>query len=212
MANTLTVLVLMVFVSRISCTTSPRDSAANNMNIEHNTNNNLVYKVAGMGSILVAGGVGVSMPLLLRNVKAFQPETPIHFVIKAFAAGVILATGFIHILPDAFQSLTSPCLSKNPWTTFPFAGFIAMVAAILTLTMEAFATGYHTRSELQKPQPLDDTENNNSAIVTMLQRSNSSTLLRTRIVSQVPLLSFLVLVILQKQCQQVLGWLMHYRH
>ncbi|KAL0306087.1 UNVERIFIED_CONTAM: Zinc transporter 1 [Sesamum radiatum] len=53
-------------------------------------------------------------------------------MIKAFAAGVILATGFIHILPDAFRTLTSPCLGENPWGKFPFAGFVAMMAAIGT--------------------------------------------------------------------------------
>nr|POE75036.1 isoform 2 of zinc transporter 8 [Quercus suber] len=50
-------------------------------------------------------------------------------MIKAFAAGVILATGFIHILPDAFESLSSPCLGQNPWGNFPFTGFVAMLSA-----------------------------------------------------------------------------------
>lgn len=190
-----------IFVYGISCTSSCDSPAKNRQEEEqeNGTHNNLVYKLVGIAAILVAGAIGVTMPLLLRNIKALRPETPIHFLVKAFAAGVILATGFIHILPDAFDSLTSPCLSKKPWSNFPFAGFIAMMAAILTLTMEALATGYQTRSELQKPQPLDhyrdhdDMENNNSAghvhapgsAILMLERSNSSTLLRTRIISQV---------------------------
>ena len=31
--------------------------------------------------------------------------------VKAFGAGVILATGFVHMFPDAMNSFTNPCLS-----------------------------------------------------------------------------------------------------
>ena len=142
-----------------------------------------------MASILIASAIGVSLPLLLKNVSALGPERAIYFLIKAFAAGVILATGFLHILPDAYDSLKSPCLSENPWGGFPFTGFIAMMAAILTLMMEAFATGYHKRSELRKAQPVNGDEESDgghlhgSAFV--LERSNSSDLIRQRVISQV---------------------------
>jgi zinc transporter 1/2/3 len=111
---------------------------------------------------------------------------------------VILGTGFIHILPDAFESLTSPCLGQNPWEKFPFAGFVAMLSAIGTLMMESFATGYHKRLELRKPQPVSgdheensDQDDNGAAGVHIrgpafaLKRTNSSDLNRHRIVSQV---------------------------
>ncbi|KAL3523138.1 hypothetical protein ACH5RR_015972 [Cinchona calisaya] len=153
----------------------------------------LEFKLIGIGSILFASALGIFTPLLLKNLRALQAESGLHFLIKAFAAGVILATGFIHILPDAFESFTSPCLGENPWGGFPFTGFVAMMAAIATLMLEALATGYHRRAELQKPQPLDGDEENNvvnagphvhgPAIV--LERSNSSSLIRNRIISQV---------------------------
>ncbi|XP_057510502.1 zinc transporter 8-like [Actinidia eriantha] len=152
----------------------------------------LNFKLVAIASILVASALGVCIPLVLNHVPALQPESGPHFIIKAFAAGVILATGFIHILPDAFDSLSSPCL-KSPWEGFPFAGFIAMMAAIGTLMMEAFATGYHKRAELRKAQPVngDDEESGahaghvhgHSAII--LQRSDSSDLIRNRVISQV---------------------------
>lgn len=152
----------------------------------------LEFKLIGIGSILVASALGVCTPLLFKNVRALQPETDLHFLIKAFAAGVILATGFIHILPDAFESFTSPCLGENPWGGFPFTGFVAMMAAIATLMMETLATGYHTRAELQKPLPLDGDEEDNEANAghvhgptILLDRSNSSSLVRNRIISQV---------------------------
>ncbi|KAK0598791.1 hypothetical protein LWI29_038032 [Acer saccharum] len=73
--------------------------------------------------------------------------------IKAFAAGVILATGFIHILPDAFESLTSPCLNENPWRRFPFSGFVAMMSAIGTLMIDSFVTGYYRRQHFDDHKP-----------------------------------------------------------
>lgn len=71
-------------------------------------------------------------------------------MIKAFAAGVILATGFVHVLPDTFSTLTSPCLVKNPWKKFPFAGVIAMFSSIGTLIIDTVANGYYKRSHFEK--------------------------------------------------------------
>lgn len=105
----------------------------------------LKLKVGAIASILFAGAVGVSLPLLGKKIQTLSPENDMFFMIKAFAAGVILATGFIHILPDAFDDLTSTCLNENPWGKFPFTGFVAMMSAIGTLMIESFATGYYKR-------------------------------------------------------------------
>ncbi|XP_059450121.1 zinc transporter 5-like [Corylus avellana] len=106
----------------------------------------LEYKLAAIASILIAGAIGVCIPILGKTIPALRPEKGVFFIIKAFAAGVILSTGFIHVLPDAFESLTSPCLDEKPWRTFPFAGFVAMTSAILTLMVDAFATSYYRSS------------------------------------------------------------------
>ncbi|KAJ4814182.1 zinc transporter [Rhynchospora pubera] len=101
-------------------------------------------------AILSASAVGCAIPALGRWFPAISPEKDYFFLIKAFAAGVILATGFIHILPDAFDKLTSPCLPESPWQDFPFAGFGAMVAALGTLMIDTVATGYFSRRHFKK--------------------------------------------------------------
>ncbi|KAJ3700344.1 hypothetical protein LUZ61_004049 [Rhynchospora tenuis] len=101
-------------------------------------------------TILSASAVGCAIPALGRWFPGISPEKDYFFLIKAFAAGVILATGFIHILPDAFDKLTSPCLPESPWQDFPFAGFGAMVAALGTLMIDTVATGYFTRRHFKK--------------------------------------------------------------
>ncbi|KAK4765609.1 hypothetical protein SAY86_026699 [Trapa natans] len=101
-------------------------------------------------SILIAGALGVSLPIVGKRVPSLRPDNNVFFLIKSFAAGVILATGFIHILPDAFESLANPCLSGSPWEDFPFAGFVAMMAAIGTMMIDTFVTGYYKRSHSMK--------------------------------------------------------------
>ncbi|PRQ30105.1 putative zinc/iron permease [Rosa chinensis] len=155
----------------------------------------IIYKIVAIVSVLVSGALGVCLPFLVKiNIPFLHPDNDFYLLIKAFAAGVILATGFVHVLPDAQESLASPCLSQKPWGKFPFTGFVAMVSAIGTLMMEALATGYKKRSALSKPQPLDGDEEahhvHGSALV--LESSNSSDRIRNRIISQVLELGIIV--------------------
>ena len=113
----------------------------------------LKYKAVAIASILFAGAVGVCIPVLGKKIPVLSPERSIFFIIKAFAAGVILSTAFIHVLPDAFDSLTSPCLGENPWGEFPFTGFVAMMSAIGTLMVDCLASSYFTRLHLNKALP-----------------------------------------------------------
>ncbi|KAE8654115.1 Zinc transporter 5 [Hibiscus syriacus] len=76
-------------------------------------------------------------------------------MIKSFAAGRILATGFVHILPNAFETLTSPCIKTSLWGKFPFSGFIAMMSAIGTLMIDAFVTGYYKRRHSSNHKQVD---------------------------------------------------------
>lgn len=63
-------------------------------------------------------------------------------LVKAFASGVILATGYMHVLPDSFDDLRSECLPENPWRKFPFTTFVAMLAAIFTLMVDSFSISF----------------------------------------------------------------------
>ncbi|GJN20299.1 hypothetical protein PR202_gb07659 [Eleusine coracana subsp. coracana] len=98
-------------------------------------------------SILFTGALGCSLPALGRRVPALRPQGHLFFLIKAFAAGVILATGMMHILPDAFDKLSSESLAAG-WRNFPFAGLGAMLGAMGTLIIDNVATGYFTRQNL----------------------------------------------------------------
>ncbi|XVF71148.1 hypothetical protein PTKIN_Ptkin12aG0013000 [Pterospermum kingtungense] len=123
-------------------------------------------------------------------------------MIKAFAAGVILSTGFIHVLPEATESLTSPCLNENHWGRFPLAGLVAMTFAIGTLMVDAFATSHFSKSHIKQIVGDEEktgehehenhihvhthaTHGHSHGSIFLAEGSGSSELLRNRVISQV---------------------------
>ncbi|WMV38608.1 hypothetical protein MTR67_031993 [Solanum verrucosum] len=169
---------------------------------ERNKSEALKYKMAALASILVASAIGVCIPVLGKGIPALSPERNFFFIIKAFAAGVILSTGFIHVLPDAFESLTSPCLKENPWGNFPFCGFVAMVSAMVTLMVDTYATSYYNKKNLKNGVVATEGGDEEGVIhthshahahgsTTMMADSNSE-LLRYRVISQVLELGIIV--------------------
>ncbi|KAL8130009.1 hypothetical protein V2J09_019164 [Rumex salicifolius] len=96
-------------------------------------------KVIGIFTILVASMIGVGLPLFTT---ALNPAHNSFVMVKALASGVILSTGFMHVLPDSWASLNSECLPAKPWREFAFPTFIAMVSAVFTMMMDTVATAY----------------------------------------------------------------------
>ncbi|KAF1002601.1 fe(2+) transport protein 1-like [Apium graveolens] len=105
----------------------------------------LPLKIIAIFSILITSMIGVSLPLLTRSIPALGPDRSLFVIVKAFAAGIILGTGFMHVLPDSFDMLSSSCLSEAPWHKFPFSGFLAMLSAIVTLMVDSLATSFYVR-------------------------------------------------------------------
>ncbi|KAJ1383857.1 Zinc/iron permease [Sesbania bispinosa] len=151
------------------------------------------YKLIALASILVASAIGITLPMMGKTFSALRPENDFFFMVKAFAAGVILSTGFIHVLPDAFEKLTSPCLSDHPWRDFSFTGFVAMLSAIGTLMIDSLATAYFNKSHFNNKEDQENGEElgNNMPVHTHATHghahgsTSASTQLRHRVISQV---------------------------
>ncbi|CAM0910248.1 unnamed protein product [Alopecurus aequalis] len=113
----------------------------------------LRLKMVAVASILISGAVGVAIPLVGRKRSGSggaggggsSSGGGMFVLAKAFAAGVILATGFVHMMHDAEEKFQDPCLPAAPWRRFPFPGFIAMLAALGTLVMEFVGTRFYER-------------------------------------------------------------------
>nr|CAB3480356.1 unnamed protein product [Digitaria exilis] len=122
----------------------------------------LRLKLIAVASILASGAAGVLVPILGRSASALRPDGDVFFAVKAFAAGVILATGMVHILPAAFDALAAPPCSATAGgrseggASFPFAGLVAMCSAMVTMMVDSVAAGYYQRSHFRKARPVDD--------------------------------------------------------
>ncbi|KAJ6899463.1 fe(2+) transport protein 1-like [Populus alba x Populus x berolinensis] len=116
----------------------------------HDKAKSLQLKLIAIFSILVASMIGVCLPLFSRMIPALMPDRDLFVVVKAFASGVILATGYMHVLPDSFNDLMSDCLPINPWKKFPFTTFVAMLSAILTLVMDSFTMSFYKKHGFDK--------------------------------------------------------------
>ncbi|KAJ0654325.1 putative zinc/iron permease [Helianthus annuus] len=105
----------------------------------------LIFKLIAIASILAAGALGVCIPLFGKMFKS----SDFFLLVKFFAAGVILATGFVHVFPDANESLENPCLGDTAWGDFPLANFVAMLAAVLVMMGETAITNYYNNNTVE---------------------------------------------------------------
>ncbi|PIA37824.1 hypothetical protein AQUCO_03000394v1 [Aquilegia coerulea] len=116
----------------------------------------LPLKIIAIVSILITSMIGVCLPLFSRSIPSLAPDRDLFVIVKAFAAGIILATGFMHVLPDSFDMLWSTCLPETPWHKFPFTGFVAMLSAIVTLMVDSMATSVYTKKNSAGIKPADN--------------------------------------------------------
>ena len=89
--------------------------------------------IAAIFIVLFAGFLGVFAPAFLVRKKILDINDRKFIIGKAFSGGVILGTGFIHMLPEAQNQL------NESLGDFPFSGFFAGLAAIMSLVIEQIA-------------------------------------------------------------------------
>ncbi|XP_008789144.1 zinc transporter 6, chloroplastic [Phoenix dactylifera] len=115
-------------------------------------------KWVSIGIILFTSAVGISSPVMLARLFKGKPAYAISLLlIKCFAAGVILSTSLVHVLPDAFDALADCQLaSRHPWRDFPFSGFVSLLGALLALLVDISATSHASAAAAkQQYDPVD---------------------------------------------------------
>ncbi|KAL4189673.1 hypothetical protein AMTRI_Chr08g166530 [Amborella trichopoda] len=102
-------------------------------------------KVIAIPIILITSVVGVSSPVILaRRLNSDPAYARLLLWVKCFAAGVILSTSFVHVMPDAFQALADCRIATHhPWRDFPFSGLVTMLGALTTLLVDLAAASSH---------------------------------------------------------------------
>ncbi|RUS34027.1 ZIP zinc transporter-domain-containing protein [Jimgerdemannia flammicorona] len=101
----------------------------------------LPLHIASVFIIALTSALGAFTPLVASRFPGLRIPDSFITLGKHFGTGVILATGFIHMLPAAMSSLTSPCLS-SAWTQdYPvYAALFAMFAALFMQLTEQLAS------------------------------------------------------------------------
>lgn len=93
--------------------------------------------------------IGISLPVLLARLFQGKPAyDKAVLLIKCFAAGVILSTSLVHVLPDAFNALAD-CLvsSLHPWKDFPFSGLVTLIGVLMALLVDLAASSHVDKSD-----------------------------------------------------------------
>uniref|UniRef100_A0ACD5TL75 Uncharacterized protein n=1 Tax=Avena sativa TaxID=4498 RepID=A0ACD5TL75_AVESA len=101
-------------------------------------------KTGSLLAILIASAVGVCLPVALtRAFKGRDGYARGLLLVKCYAAGVILSTSLVHVLPDAYAALADCAVaSQRPWRDFPFAGLLCLIGALLALLVDLSASSH----------------------------------------------------------------------
>ena len=110
----------------------------------------LVYKLAGLGGVLIMAWLGGLIPL------RFRQNQRILLLADAFSGGVFLAAALVHMIPESRENLPAVTLFGNP---FPVVEPIAIAGFALTMIFgKVLATGAivvqqpHLQQKQQKQQ------------------------------------------------------------
>ncbi|ODV89373.1 hypothetical protein CANCADRAFT_27782 [Tortispora caseinolytica NRRL Y-17796] len=140
---------------------------------------NLPLQVGGVFIIMVISIVTCLFAVVVKTTSGFKVPSIVFFVVQHFGTGIITSTAFVHLLPEAFLTLTNPCAGKFLSETFPgFPGVIIMISGLIMFGVEAWIKYciYHSSAaELQQSdsQPSMDSLSASSNTQRTLPFSNS---------------------------------------
>ncbi|KAI9308100.1 Zinc/iron permease [Cunninghamella echinulata] len=118
---------------------------------------NLGMRVGALFIILGTSSLGVFAPMILHRISVYSKNSIRAWILtvgKFFGTGVILATAFVHMLPDSFEQFASPCLTSG-WLSYgAFAGVFCMIASFSLQLLELSAIS-HIKKIMKSNQQKD---------------------------------------------------------
>jgi len=118
----------------------------------------LTLRIISIFVLLVTSFIGVATPTLVKGC-GWKTVDRILYIGKFFGAGVITATGFVHIMPEAVQVLSDPCLPEFFQVYNASAGLFALIAAFFTHLMEYTAWTFTSSDEKDEDDSKEGTDN-----------------------------------------------------
>lgn len=107
---------------------------------------NMSLHIASVFIILAASTCGVFMPVIASKVRVLRISDRVLTLGKQFGTGVILATGFIHMMPTAMANLSSPCLGPTFSENYTaFGGLFILLSSLFMHWIEFIAVEHNER-------------------------------------------------------------------
>ncbi|RLV90443.1 Zinc-regulated transporter 2 [Spathaspora sp. JA1] len=94
----------------------------NNYNGEY-----FIARITAVPVLFALSAIGAFFPLVALYSSRFNLPNWLFFITKNFGSGVIVATGFIHLLAESSEALTNSCLG-GVFADYPFAEGIALMS------------------------------------------------------------------------------------
>ncbi|KAF8493246.1 ZIP-like iron-zinc transporter [Russula emetica] len=95
-------------------------------------------RIASLFIIWTTGTFGATFPIFAHRSRLIHFPSAIFETAKYFGSGVIIATGFIHLLAPGISELTSPCLGPE-WQIYPYALAFALLSSFSIFLIEVIA-------------------------------------------------------------------------
>ena len=119
--------------------------------------------VAGLFVILIAGFAGSFLPVASARFPRLRIPDMVLQVGRAFGTGVVIATGFVHMMPPAMANLSNPCLPGFFTDTYnAFGAALALMAALsmqlLEFTGRVYVARYARRLRETRMEAAGDAE------------------------------------------------------
>ncbi|KAI7887252.1 ZIP zinc transporter-domain-containing protein [Mucor mucedo] len=110
--------------------------------VEDISDYNMPFRIGSIFIILATSAVGIFSPIVLYRISSFKDGSIRDWVLTAgkfFGTGVIIATAFIHMLPEAIERFGSDCLGEGWHSYHAFGGLFCMLASFSLQIIELAA-------------------------------------------------------------------------
>lgn len=133
-------------------------------------------RIGSVFIILGTSALGTYLPILLHRISPYKPgdirdwlltvgkfckyifcnhQMYKHLTHFSVGTGVILATAFVHMLPDALENFSSPCLTEG-WLSYgAFAGIFCMLSSFALQLLEVVSVAHMNKLRRRKQERID---------------------------------------------------------
>lgn len=113
----------------------PRDTCESNSTFK---DEDMPARISAVFVVFALSSLGSFFPLIAKHCSFLRLPSWVFFITRYFGSGVIVATGFIHLLAEADEALTDECLG-GVYEEYPWAEGIALMGVFVMFFLDVLA-------------------------------------------------------------------------